>query len=53
MALHRSMEKRKEQGERKGERGEGSGRDSTGGGGAGMAKAKRGKRVLRKRVKKG
>lgn len=30
MALHRSMEKRKEQGERRGERGKGSGRDSTG-----------------------
>lgn len=52
MALHRSMEKRKEQGEQRGERGEGSGRDSTGlqggGRGASMAKAKGGKRVLRK-----
>lgn len=44
---------------REGERGEGSGRDGKegcregGGGGAGMAKAKGGKRVLRKGVKKG
>lgn len=51
MALHRSMEKKEEQAEQRGERGEGSGRDSSGllllgrlGGGtmegAGMAKAK-------------